>query len=150
MRSPKLQGVLLLLLVIAGCNPWANKLTKPKPDIESPQEGTVFEHTWTETGPIPEGCHQFMHCRAYKLLTFDAQWHNELGNEGLFTLSSGDRVVNAFCGGDPGSCWGLVDKMAEVVWIDDDNFSAGLLFYDIQRKPSSYQETLVITKVKAK
>jgi len=68
--------------------------------IES-KDGVVYEHTLTTTGPIPQGCHQFSHCQTYKLVSFDATWRNELGNAGLFTLRSGPRLVEAFCGAQP-------------------------------------------------
>jgi hypothetical protein len=82
-------------------------------------------------------------------VAYDAEWHNDLGNEGLFTFRSGNREIKAFCGAQAGSCWRIVDKVGDVIWMDDSELSGDLLFYDVERKPSKDETRLVITKIRA-
>jgi hypothetical protein len=56
-----------------------------KPAVEGEQAPT-----WTNfpEDKIPPDSNQFMRCQAYTVISYDANWHNDEGNVGLFVLRS--------------------------------------------------------------
>ena len=57
-------------------------------------------------------------CNEYRILSYDATWRNDLGNEGEFVLEGKDTRIRAFCSGAPGSCGGFADAVGRNVELD--------------------------------
>ncbi|MFZ1084825.1 MAG: hypothetical protein WAN35_07670 [Terracidiphilus sp.] len=150
---------LLLLIVLLGCDtkqPTATSLVSDRaghvrmggPELYKkriPVEGDQAP-TWTDfpEDEIPSGCNQFTRCRAYTVFSYDANWHNELGNEGLFVLRFKNVWITAFCGAKPGSCWPFSEAVGKTIWLDDE--ITDLLYFRAERKPQKDDAVLVVTK----
>lgn len=148
--------LLLLLTALLGCH---TKQSSPSTDsaghvragnpeiyqTKAPVEGEQAP-TWT-TFPedkIPLGCNQFSRCRAYTVVSYDANWHNEYGNEGLFVLRFQNVWITAHCGAKPGSCWHFVEAVGQAIWLDDE--ITDLLYFRTEREPRKEDAVLVVIK----
>ncbi len=150
---------LLLLVALLGCDKKQPSLTSPSSDgaghvrlgspelykTRTPVEGDQAP-TWTSfpEDEIPPGCNQFTRCRAYTVFSYDGNWRNELGNEGLFVLRFKNVWITAFCGGEPGSCWPFVEAVGKTIWLDDE--MTDLLYFRSERNPRKDDAVLVVTK----
>jgi hypothetical protein len=102
--------------------------------------------TWTSfpEDEIPPGCIQFTRCRAYTVFSYDGNWHNEFGAEGLFVLRFKNIWITAFCGGKPGTCWQFVEAVGKTIWLDDE--TTDLLYFHADRNSQKGDAVLVVTK----
>ena len=102
--------------------------------------------TWTDfpEDVIQPGCNQFSRCRAYTVFSYDANWHNKLGNEGLFVLRFKNVWITAFCGAKPGSCYPFIESVGKTVWLDDE--ITDLIYFRSARTPQKDDAVLVVTK----
>lgn len=102
--------------------------------------------TWTDfpEDVIQPGCNQFSRCRAYTIYSYDSDWHNELGNEGLFVLRFKNVWITTFCGAKPGSCYPFVEAVGKTVWLDDE--MTDLIYFRSARTPQKDDAVLVVTK----
>lgn len=148
--------LLVLLTALLGCS---SKQPSPSTDsaghvragdpeiyqTRAPVEGEQAP-TWTSfpEDKIPSGYNQFMRCRAYTVVSYDANWHNEFGNEGLFVLRFKNVWITAFCGAKPGSCWPFVEAVGETIWLDDD--TTDLLYLRTERSATKDDAVLVVAK----
>jgi len=119
-----------------------------KADLYKPMNPVEGEQapTWTDfpEDVIQPGCNQFTRCRAYTIYSYDSNWHNELGNEGLFVLRFKNVWITAFCGAKPGSCYPFVEAVGKTVWLDDD--ITDLIYFRSARTPQKDDAVLVVTK----
>jgi hypothetical protein len=148
--------LILFLAALAGCN------TK-RPSSLSDNEGHVRASgpenyqtkpaiegeqapTWTNfpEDKIPSGCNQFRRCQAYTVISYDANWHNDEGNEGLFVLRFKNIWITAFCGAKPGTCWPFVEAVGKTIWLEDE--TTDLLYLRTAREAQRDDPVLVITK----
>src|SRR5215472_14141617 len=93
---------LLFLLICAGCD----SEKKPAP-VSSPT---------SQPSPAPN---------AYRVLSYDATWTNESGNEGQFVLEHNGLKITAFCGGRDCSTW--IDAVGKSMQVD--GTGTGLIMY---------------------
>jgi len=117
------------------------ELYKTRTPIEGDQAPT-----WTDfpEDQIQSGCVQFTRCRAYTVYSYDGNWHNELGNEGLFVLRFKNVWITAFCGAKPGTCFPFIEAVGKTIWLDDE--TTDLLYFRAERKPQKDDAVLVVTK----
>ena len=78
------------------------------------------------------------------MFSYDANWHNEYGNEGLFVLRFQNVWITAHCGGKPGTCWSFVEAVGKTIWLDDE--TTDLLFFRTEREPKKEDAVLVVIK----
>jgi hypothetical protein len=149
----------LALAVLLGCEAKAQTAAPPSsntaaharlggPELyktKTPVEGEQAP-TWTNfpEDVIQQGCSQFSRCRAYTVFSYDSNWHNEYGNEGLFVLRFKDVWITAFCGAKPGSCYQFIESVGQTIWLDDE--ITDLLYFRSQRTPQKNDAVLVVTK----
>jgi hypothetical protein len=154
-REAKMKELTLaLLLLLLGCkepsthSDNAGHVRAGKPEMYRSRTATEGEQapTWTSLpeDTIPDGCNQFMRCRAYTVISYDGTWHNEEGNEGLFVLRFKNVLVTAFCSGHPGSCWQFVEAVGKTIWLDDE--TTDLLYLRQERTPQRGDPVLVVMK----
>jgi hypothetical protein len=113
--------------------------------VMTPVEGEQAP-TWTSfpEDVIQEGCVQFDRCRAYMVYSYDGNWHNKYGNEGLFILRFKNVWITAFCGGKPGSCGHIEESVGKTIWLDDD--MNGVIVFSYQRMRSDNDDMLIVIK----
>ena len=54
----------------------------------------------------------------YKVLSYNAEWHNELGNEGQFVLERNGVRITAFCSGQ--TCWRWIEAVGKSLEANND------------------------------
>jgi hypothetical protein len=154
---PEMKRLTLFLLTsLLGCNSNQSSTSTDStghvragnPEIYQTKAAVEGEQapTWT-TFPedkIPHGCNQFTRCRAYTVFSYDANWRNEYGNEGLFVLRFNNVWITAHCGAEPGSCWPFVEAVGKTVWLDDE--ITDLLYFRMEREPKKEDVALVVIK----
>jgi hypothetical protein len=90
----QLSAAILLCMCLVGCTKNGTTAISQPPKIDN-VEGTTCSK------------HQMQHdaCGEYKVLSYDATWKNDNGNEGEFVLERDGLTIRAYCGSENCHIW---------------------------------------------
>lgn len=112
--------VLLLFVSLEGCksNRTSNTPESAKGSQSSKSGDTDAEHAACLANALNPN-----DCGKYRVVSYDATWRNDLGNEGQFVLERDGVSIRAFCGSP--NCYVFIDSVGKEVEADKN--TTGLL-----------------------